>query len=77
MRRTRYRRKTYRRRRRGFRRYRKSARAKIASINRRLATEVKKNDNVIGITAANFTQLTDVGLNDWAYCYPVLDASMA
>lgn len=70
-------RKTYRRRwrRRGFRR-RKSVRAKVASINRRLATEVKKNDNVIGITGTDMTQLTQVGLHDWAYCYPVLDSSM-
>lgn len=74
----RFRRKSYRRRlrRRGFRR-RKSLRSKVASINRRLASEVKKNDNVIGITANNFTQLTTVGLQDYAYCYPVLDATMS
>lgn len=63
-------------RRRGFRR-RKSLRARVASINRRLASEVKKNDNVIAITQTQMTQLTDVGLNDYAYCYPVLDQSMA
>lgn len=63
------------RRRRRFRR-RSSLRKKISSINRRLASEVKKNDNVFAITANTMTQLTAVGLYDYAYCYNVLDASM-
>lgn len=62
------RRKTYRRRR--------SLRRKVASINRRLAAEVKKNDNCTYVTGAQFQQLTGVGIYDYAFLYPVIDDTM-
>lgn len=66
-------------RRRGFRRG-KSLRSKVASINRRLAAEVKKNDNAVLIPLpaqdGGFEPLTVLGLQDWAYLYPVLDETM-
>lgn len=76
MARRRIRRKSFRRlRRRGFRR-RKSVRAKISSINRRLAAEVKKNDNAVQLFDTDFIQLSNVGLRDYCYIYPVLDDTM-
>lgn len=62
-------------RRRGFR-GRKSLSKKVASINRRLAAEVKKNDNALFINRSSMTQLTNVGVHDWCYLYPVFDDSM-
>lgn len=76
MARRRTRRKSFRVRRYRRKSYRRSLRRKVASINRRLAAEVKKNDNAKFIIGSDMQQLTNLGVHDFAYCYPVLDATM-